>query len=523
MSRPRKIKPSAANPARVTDSIRFAPNPLPQLTPANLAAYLDSFARGYLRDTALLWNAIQWRDDRVGSDSAKRHKTTPRYGYSIVPAEGQDPDDAVVQRHVDAIKFALDNLTARDVLDESVRGGVSMLARQMMRAVGMQWQVHELVWKPLPGGLTLDAIAMPLWWFERTTGALRYLPSDLAIEGAPLEPEGWMVARGDGIMGATSLLYLLKRMALTDWTLYNGRVGPGIHGQTSAAPESSEWRDLEDAVENFGFDLKIVTQDNVKINPIDCALKGTLPWPEMYQAMVKAITVLWRGGNLMSDSGGQPDQAGVTLQGAESSVLEQDDAEMLSDALNDYIVAPLLRYRFDEDPLAWVEWKTSQKPDRKAEIEIDRFLGERGWQFTVEDLAERYARTPPQEGQTVLAPPAPAATFPPQIRAANAKDIARDSLVAAGVAQTVSARAAVLAPWIAKFADLSAKSDLSESAFLDALEALVRSMPAELLTRDNISALAAPLEGTLGAAFVNALAAMAEAGSRNTERGTENA
>lgn len=526
MSKPRKTKSVVSSLSRVPDAVRSAPNPLPQLTPENLAAYLDSFSRGYLRDTAILWHAIQWRDDRVGSDCAKRHKAVPRYGYKIVPNPGQDPDSPAVKRHVDAISFALENLTTTDVLDPSDRGGVIKLARQMMRAIGMQWQIHEILWQPRPEGLTLQTIAMPLWWFERTAGALRYLPQDLAIEGVPLEDDGWLITRGDGLMAPTSLLYLLKRMSLTDWCLYNGRVGPGIHGKTSAQPGTEQWTQLEDAIDNFNFDLKIVSQDGVSINPIEMALKGELPWPKMYDAMTKAITVLWRGGNLMSDSAGGPDQSGVTLQGSESLILEQDDGEMLSDAFNDYIVQPLIRYRFGEEPLAWIEWQTSAKPDRKGEIEVDRFLKEAGWQFTQEDLAERYHRTPPQDGDTVLTSSVPQPTpgttsvssVPSVLSAANFAtpdpvDAAQQKLVAGAVDQTVAARDAMLQKWFSAL-EASLPEKASPAQYAAAVEAAIVRMPADLLTSENIAKLAGISEGAMGAAAVNGVTAETQEASK---------
>ena len=507
-----KTKSTTVSTRRVADAIRYAPNPIPQLTPKNLAAYLDSFARGYLRDTGILWNAIQWRDDRVAADAGKRCKSISRYGYAVEPADGSVTKSSkrAVQRHVDAITYALENLTALDVLDGSVRGGVTMLCRQMMRAIGMQYQVHELVWRTTPQGVTLQASAMPLWWFERTIGRLRFLQQDLAIEGVDLEPDGWMVTRGDGLMAPTSVLYLFKRMSLTDWALYNGRVGPGIHAKTSASKDSDQWRDLEDAVDGFDFDLKIVTGDGVSISPIEMALKGTLPWPQMYDAMVKAITILWRGGNLMTDSAGSAaggEQKGVSLQGGESVLLEQDDAEMISDAINDYIVTPLIRFRFNEEPLAWVQWNTAPRTDIAADRATDEFLAGRGFPFSLEDLSERYGRRLPAEGDTPAVPPA-AAPAPLPIHAANADPVDLESatarLVPAAVAETAAIRARLAEPWIRRLQELAAR-DLPEAEFLDAVEALVRELPSELLTRDAIAALAVPLEGLLGASVVNAL------------------
>lgn len=509
------MKTKSANilPGRVADAIRYAPNPLPQLTPANLAAYLDSFARGYMRDTAILWNQIQWRDDRVAADCGKRHKSIARYGYKVEPADGavSQSSKRAVQRQVDAITYCLENLTARDVLDGSVRGGVSMLCRQQMRAIGMQYQVHELVWRKAADGITVDATAMPLWWFERTIGRLRFLQQDLAIEGVDLEEDGWMVTRGDGIMAPTCVLFLFKRMSLTDWALYNGRVGPGIHGKTTAAKDSDAWRDLEDAVDNFDFDLKIVTGDGVTISPIEMGLKGTLPWPELYSAMMKAITILWRGGNLMTDSAGPAggEQKGVSLQGSESVLLEQDDSETVSDAINDYIVAPLIRYRFNEEPLAWVKWNTSPQTNLAAERANDEFLSGQGFPFTLEDLAERYGRRLPDVDETPAVPRASAIGQP--VPAANAdadpeRDAASAALVATAVDQTLAVRAGLLQPWLDRLQALAGQ-DLPEARFLDAVEAMIRELPAELLTRDNLAVLAQPLEGLLGAAVVNAISA----------------
>ena len=470
MPRPRKTK-TAIGQSRAESAIRFAPNPLPQLTPVNLTSYLESFARGYLRDTALLWETMQIRDDRVGSDSNKRYKSIARHGYKVLFADGVDAKDKTAAKHAEAIKFALENLTARDALDASVRGGVSELCRQMQRAQGFKYQVHELVWRDSPKGLTLDAIAAPLWWFERTTGALRFLQNDFDLNGVDLEPEGWMVTRGDGLMAPTSLLYLLKRMALSDWAAYNGRVGPGIHGSTSAAVGSADWTALEEAVDNFGFDLKLVTQSGVSITPIEMALKGVLPWPEMYRAMQAAITILWRGGNLSSDSGGAPDQTGVTLQGEEKDLIEQDDAESVSGALNDYIVAPLIRYRFGEEPLAWVEWQTGAKPDVQASVTVDDFLARRGFPFCAEDLAERYGRTLPAAGQTILAPPQAAPSFLIPASNARAGDSALEPLLAELEKLLETDDPAAIQAWIDALPKRAADLDIAGDA-----EALAQAM-----------------------------------------------
>lgn len=404
------IKPSPraeASRARAANSIMMAPNPIPQLTPSSLSRYLDGFSRGYLREPALLFGAIETRDDRVLSVSEKRYKSISRYGYDVTTANGFEKDPRA-ELHSKAISYCLDNMTATNAIKRNERGGFRTLVRQQCEAVGYGWASHDLAWQPGRDGITLTATHMPLYWFEHTTGELRFLDSDFQLYGRDLDDGEWMVTCGRGIHQATAIAYLFKRMSMADWVIYCGRVGPGIHAKTSAPKGSPDWAALEDAVANFSIDLKMVTAEGVTMNPIEMALKGTLPWPEMVKLMNMSIDVLWRGGNLSTEAGG--DQSGVMIQGSEKDALEQDDAEMCSDAINNYIVMPLIKQQFNERPLAWVKVKTGAKPDQKSMIEVDRFLSDSGFPLVADDLARRYERDLPEEGQEPLMPRSVAAS-----------------------------------------------------------------------------------------------------------------
>jgi phage gp29-like protein len=392
---------AAASSARAANSIMMAPNPIPQLSPETLSRYIDGWERGYLREPSLLFKAIETRDDRVLSVSEKRYKSISRYGYDVVISEGHE-DEARAEQHADAIRFCLDNLTATNAIKRDERGGFRTLVRQQCEAVGFSWSVHDIAWQPSREGITATFMHMPLYWFEHTTGQLRFLETDFQLYGRDLEPGAWMVTCGRGIHVATAIAYLFKRMSMMDWVIYCGRVGPGIHAKTSAQKDSPDWKSLEEAVGNFGIDLKMVTADGVTINPIEMALKGTLPWPEMVKLMNMSIDVLWRGGNLSSEAG--KDQSGVMIQGEEKDTLEQDDAEMCSDAINEYIVGPLIEQQFAEQPLAWVSVKTGAKPDQAGMLQVDGFLAQQGFPFTAQDMARRYERELPEDGEEILRP-----------------------------------------------------------------------------------------------------------------------
>lgn len=421
----RAIKQSSraeAAAVRAASSIMMAPNPIPQLTPESLGRYLDGWGRGYLREPALLFAAIEQRDERICSVTEKRYKSISRYGYDIVIAKGHEKE-ARAQQHVDAIRFAMENLTATKAVKRDERGGFRTLIRQQCEAVGFSWSVHDITWEPSREGITATLTQMPLYWFEHTIGQLRFLETDYQLYGRDLEPGSWMVTCGAGIHIATSIAYLFKRMSMTDWVIYGGRVGPAIHGKTSAQKGSADWESLEDAVANFGIDLKMVTADGVTINPIEMALKGTLPWPELVRLMNMSIDVLWRGGNLSTESG--KDQVGVMVQGEEKDTLEQDDAAMCSDAINEYLVEPLIEQQFGEQPLAWLKVNTGAKPDQASMLLVDRFLLDAGFPVSAESLARRYERDLPEADETVLtsrtAAPAPGAPPAPASGLANEK------------------------------------------------------------------------------------------------------
>lgn len=95
---------------------------------------------------------------------------------------------------------------------------------------------------------------------------------------------------------------------------------------------------------------------------------------------------------------------------------------------------------------------------------------------------------------------------PPKAPAAAAAEPAdaNDELAAAAALDAAKVREAQLEQWMQRL-DALQKRDMPESDFLAAAQKLVAEMPGELLTRDNIAALAEPLEAAMGSAVVNAL------------------
>ncbi|MBC2593051.1 DUF935 family protein [Ruficoccus amylovorans] len=337
--------------ARTSRRARF--NPIRHLTPDTLTRMLDAFHAGELRQAALAWEAIEQRDDLVKAVATKRKKAVGRFGWQI---ETFDQSEEAA-RHAAALEFFYRQLTAAHACDLNESGGFSLLVRQMMDAVGKRYAVHEIVWQPIrvqdnaqtPGLpstlLTAQFRFVPLWFMENRTGQLRFLESDTATEGRPLEREGWLVTTGDGLMEATAIAYLFKHLPLRDWLVYCERNGmPGVRGVTDAAPNTPEWEAAREAVRDFGAEFHALMSRGTQIEAIDLRGSGELPYPALVDRMDKAIATLWRGSSMgtVADSG-----AGISLQGKETALIEREDAEHIAGTLHTQIDRTVLRYLFN--------------------------------------------------------------------------------------------------------------------------------------------------------------------------------
>src|SRR5688572_11872043 len=60
-------------------------NPLTHLTATSLARHLDAFDAGNLREAALIWEALEQRDDLLRGVISKRKKSVARHGWTVLP------------------------------------------------------------------------------------------------------------------------------------------------------------------------------------------------------------------------------------------------------------------------------------------------------------------------------------------------------------------------------------------------------------------------------------------------------
>lgn len=392
---------------RVRQHLQSRINPIRNLTPASLVSSLENFDRGYLRNAAQLWQKIKDRDDAIQTVAAKRELGVSLLDWEIITMDETPEADL----HKTALEDFYNTLTTTNALDTNERGGVAKLIKYMMHAVGHKYAVHEIVWQPAPGSLSAEFRFVPLQFFENTEGRLRFLETDFATTGIDLEAGGWMVTCGQGLMEASAIAYLYKKLPLQSWLILCEKFAvPYLHGTTSATFGSAEWDGMRDALAAFSSDGSVLTSAGSDIKPIQISGNDT-PQKELVDRMDRAITRLWLGGDLstMSQLG---DATGSDAQSKDGDIFEAADALNISETLQHYVDKQVIDYRFGTEPRAYFKLQPSVREDLTLQIQIDTFMRDSGIEQSKGDLRARYGRADPEAGEEVASAPSGLPSLP---------------------------------------------------------------------------------------------------------------
>jgi phage gp29-like protein len=402
---------------RVRNSMRARFNPIKTLTPDSLSQMLDAFSAGYLKAAALTWDAIERRDDVIQGVAGKRKKSIAHLNWEILSVD----DSNLAKDQKTALEYFYNNLTTTNACDGNEKGGMSLLVRQMMDAIGKKYAVHEIIFEPhdhfkadndfQPLKLGHKAPAMlltatfrfvPLWFFENRDGKLKFLADEGATSGMPLEPGAWLITTGDGLMEACSIAYLFKHLPLRDWLVYCERNGmPGVKGVTDAAPNTEQWEAARDAVEDFGAEFNALMSKGTTIEAIDLSTRGELPYPKLIDRMDRAISALWRGSDLATLS--RQSGTGASLQADETAILEKDDAVMISETLNAQVDKFVIKYLFGDVPMkAYIKFIPNVKRNIADELNLYRELHKMGVPISITDIRERFNLATPGDDEPFL-------------------------------------------------------------------------------------------------------------------------
>jgi phage gp29-like protein len=393
---------------RVQRTIANRYNPIRGLTPSVLTSHIQSWRSGHLRPLGMLWEEMEDRDWMLKSVIPKRKRDAARCDWQVLTEE--DSPEAMAQKEF--LEDFYSRLTATSILEQDQIGGVPLLVRQMMDAVGKRFAVHEIVWKPgADGSLTAHLVNVPIWFCENRTGRLRFLTADHDWNGVEMPESEWMVTVGDGLMMASCIAYLAKDLGVKDWLSLSEKFGtPIIDASTDAAQDSPEWKQLVDAVQNFAADGYIVRNRSAQIALIEVNGGGSIPQPPLVDYIDRALAALWRGADLGTKSAGDGSGQGASMQGQEMETLRADDCGLISETLWHRLEAHALRWKFGPEvkPLAYIQISPPLTIDSTKEIAVDQFLLNSGAKLGVSDTMERYNRPVPDDDEDLLKAPAPA-------------------------------------------------------------------------------------------------------------------
>ncbi len=383
-------------------------SPLRGLTPQQLSAHLDQFARGRLRPLALVMETLEQRDDMIAAVSRKTKQSVARQGYEVLTHPHEPAQAALAERQQAVLQDFFAQLETTHALETDERGGFALLVRQMMDAVGKRYAVHQVEWIPTPDTLRARFWFTPLQFFEATTGRLRFLDGDdfsLTAQGRELDPRDWLVTTGPGLMIPTCVAWMYKHLPLQDWLTYCEKFGlPGVFARTDAQAGSPGWHATAEAVAALANDWTAVFDRTTDVQLLEARGGGELPFGPMVERMDRAIAALWRGSDLATLSG--QNQTGASVQHDEAEILENDFAAMISETLNTRISRQVLEWHFGpETPcLAFVQLKTAPRKTTELDLRIDQFLLAHGIPLPARQALKRYGRQPAQPCEQTLHP-----------------------------------------------------------------------------------------------------------------------
>ena len=394
-----------ANEAFRRNQLRY--NALRALDPNVLVRHLEAFARGDICGLERVIDEFETREDkmRIGSFKMAAAVSSKPWQVRIRQGEEENPRAKLHQEHL--TKF-WNRIETTDAFCRNRRGGLRLLVKQMMSAQSRVYSVHDICWK-VNGDGTLSATFthVPAWCFENRTGRLRYIRNDCDTVGAEMPDGEWLVTVGEGVGIAAAVIAMAKRLSWNDWLLFSEKCGmPVILGNTNAQRDTPAWAAMSRAIRAIAPKTGLLADTGTTLNAVSMGAGGKNTYRELVDTVDRAISALYRGGDLATQSSG-PDAAGVNAQAGESELMDDDGCKMVSETLRDQVEKFVIRFELgDFEPLAEIVINPpADTDDVDREMKIDTHLAGLGVKLSKKDALARYGRTEAEDENDALTPP----------------------------------------------------------------------------------------------------------------------
>jgi phage gp29-like protein len=493
----------SADRVRLEKQSRF--NPLRDWTPDELTRQLEAFARGDIRELALVMQWLEDHDDTIATVAPKAKAAVSRHGYDVVLRDEIKPEQRKLAEDQQGVLQAFyDSLEATHAVDADQAGNMRLFIQQVMDGYGKGYAAHHTIWRPTTSGLRATLVHVPTWFFEAKLGRLRFLPSTWAVDGQPLEELGgrsaWMISRGRGVMLACVIARMFKQIPLQDWLTYSDRHAmPAFLGKTSATKDSPGWLQMRSAVAGMGAEFGAVINTGDELTVLDLATKGELPYEKLIDRMDRAMVMLWRGGDLSTLS--RSNAVGANPQQEETDELDADNAEWVSETIDRQLSRIVLNWHFGDVPqLAKLRLRKRTRENLKEDLDLVKGAKDLGVRISKSWFVGKFGIVEADQGETALGESEPPAATPstPAINSAEAK------LVASSLAKALGVRAEILSPVqpvIERLASGVQDGGITDAEWLQLVEEAALSLP-ELFDPQTAEDLAADLEAAMGTAVL---------------------
>lgn len=394
-----------ANEALRRNQLRY--NALYALDPNVLVRHLEAFQRGDICGLERVIDEFELREDkmRIGSFKMAAAVASKPWAVRIRQGEEENPRAKLHQEHL--TRF-WNRIEATDAFCRNRKGGLRLLVKQMMSAQSRVYSVHDICWKVNADG-TLSAVFthVPAWCFENRTGRLRYIKNDCDTAGVEMPDGEWLVTVGEGVGIAAAVIAMAKRLSWNDWLLFSEKCGmPVILGNTNAQRGTDSWNAMARAIRAIAPKTGLLADTGTTLNAVSMGAGGQQTYRELVDTVDRAISALYRGGDLATQSSG-PDAAGVNAQAGESELMDDDGCKMIAETLRDQVEKFVIRFELgDFEPLAEIVINPpADIEDVERDMAIDNHLAGLGVRLSKKDALQRYGRTEAEDEKDALTSP----------------------------------------------------------------------------------------------------------------------
>lgn len=393
--------------AEISNRMRY--NALYMLDPDVLVRHLSAFAAGDIAGLEHVIEDFENRDDKMKIGAFKMAAAVASKPWEVRIAKGEE-DNERARLHKEVLTRFWNRIEVTDAFCRNRKGGVRLLVKQMMSAESRVYAVHDLVWNVRGDGeLTATFTQIPAWCFENRTGELRYLREPGAYTGEPMRAGEWLVTVGEGVGVTAAILAMSKRLSWNDWLLFSEKCGmPLILGNTGAKENSPAWNALLSAIAAIAPKTGILTDLNSKMQAVQIGgSSGQATYKDLVETVDRAISALYRGGDLATMSSTQGEGTGSDAQDGESELMDGDGCAMVSETLHNQIDRFVIRFTCgDFEPLAGIVINPpAETTDIDREIKIDNHLAALGVKLSKADALQRYGRTEAESDDDALQTP----------------------------------------------------------------------------------------------------------------------